>query len=313
MLRSSAKRLISRYAGDLVNIYLTHYRVHHRIPDLKNQPSFTDRIAFRRLYPQPHFAPLTDKVKVRDYVRERVGEQYLVPVYRITADAESIDFGELPLSFAMKASHGCGWNEFVRENDNRSAEYLRKKAQYWLSQNFYRFRRERHYKEIPPRIMFEELLTDGGLQPKDYKIHCFRRGNILTQIIQVHSDRFGDHKVNFYAADWSDISLSHGYKSLPPKQLPPPENLEEMLYVARSLSVDLNYVRVDLYSLRGRVYFGEMTFTPGAGLMRFNPICADKQWASLFDPDPYKTEDGISKSQFWLKNFLRPAALKMEE
>jgi hypothetical protein len=256
---------------------------------------------------------LTDKVKVRDYVRECVGERYLIPVYKVTADMENFEFAELPPCFAMKASHGSGWNELVRETDIRSPEALRRKAQYWLSQNFYRFRRERHYKEIPPRIMFEELLTDGGLQPRDYKIHCFRRGSTFTQIIQVHSDRFGDHKVNFFTADWSDISLSHGYGSLPAKQLPPPENLEEMLYVARILSDDLNYVRVDLYSLTGRVYFGEMTFTPGAGLMRFNPVCADKQWASLFDPDPYGTGDGVSKSQSWLKTLLSPAALKAED
>ncbi|WP_441986096.1 ATP-grasp fold amidoligase family protein [Microvirga sp. 2YAF29] len=228
---------------------------------------------------------MTDKVKVRDYVRERVGERYLIPVYKITTDMESIQFEELPSSFAMKASHGCGWNEFVRDNDGRNTEFLRKKAQHWLGQNFYHVRRERHYKEIPPRIMFEELLIDRGVQPNDYKIHCFRRNDALTQIIQVHFDRFGDHKVNFFTADWEAIPLSHGYKSLPPTQVQPPENLEEMLNVARILSSDLNYVRVDLYSLGGKIYFGEMTFTPGAGLMCFNPLCADKQWASLFDPD----------------------------
>jgi hypothetical protein len=286
MLKKLALKLLPRRARDFVSVYRSHSAAHGRFPDLKHQPTFSDRMAFRRLFPQPIFAALTDKVQVRDFVRSRLGEDYLVPIYCITSDIEHFSFEDLPLSFAMKASHGCGWNEFVEDRRDVDVELLRQKARSWLTRNFYFVNRECHYRDIPARILFEKLLTDKGRTPKDYKIHCFRKDRVLTQIIQVHSDRFDDHKVNFFTPDWIPITLDHGYPSSPAVQLTPPDNLSAMLAAADTLSEGFNYVRVDFYSIDGRIYFGEMTFTPAAGLFRFNPIEADKEWAALFDADP---------------------------
>ncbi|WP_230534502.1 ATP-grasp fold amidoligase family protein [Microvirga roseola] len=243
-------------------------------------------MAFRKLFPHPVFGILTDKIRVRDFVRDRLGESFLVPVYDITSDIESFSFESLPSSFVMKANHGCEWTELVSDKDSVDTELLRQKARRWLAQNFYDTHRERHYKSISPQIMFERLLTDRGQPPKDYKINCFRKNGILTQIVQVHSDRIANHKVNFFSHDWTPIRMDHGYPSAPCNELLRPDNLRQMLAAAEVLSEGFNFVRVDLYSVEGRIYFGEMTFTPGAGGLRFNPVEMDEMWGSLFEPDP---------------------------
>jgi hypothetical protein len=219
-------------------------------------------------------------------VKDRIGEAYLIPLHAVTSDPERFRFESLPPSYMMKANHGCGWNEVVRDAARADVDVLRAKARSWLDQDFARHKRERHYGGIRPRIMFEELLQDEGRVPKDYKIHCFRRNGQLRQVIQVHCDRFGDHRVNFFTPEWEPIPFSHGYASAVSEAVPRPANLDAMLDLAGRLGDPFNYVRVDLYSLAERIYFGELTFTPGAGLMAFYPAVVDAEWAGHFDPDP---------------------------
>ena len=285
LLHGRARKVLFRCMSDKAIVYLTHYLVHGHLPDFRHQPSFSERIAFRRLFPQPVFTILSDKVRVREYVRRRIGEAYLIPIYAVTSDIENFAFENLPPAFVMKASHGSRWVEIVWSKAEVDVEQLRLKAAYWLKQNFYSQQRECHYQNIPPHIIFETLLADGGKPPKDYKIHCFRSNQVLTQIIQVHSDRFTNHKMNFLTADWTPINLSLGRPSVPNQELLPPQNLKDMLAVADNLSEGFNYVRVDLYSFAGQLYFGEMTFTPGAGLMPFDPVEKEYEWALLFEPD----------------------------
>lgn len=278
--------------GDRPAVYLSHFVVHGRLPNLREQKTFSERIAFRRLCPQPIFTPLSDKIEVRGYVRDRVGEACLIPLLAVTTEPETFRFDRLPGSYMMKANHGCGWNEVVLDNTQADIEALRARARTWLGQNFARNKRERHYGGIRPRIMFETLLQDGGRVPKDYKVHCFRRNGQLRQIIQVHCDRFGDHRVNFFTPEWEPIPFSHGYASAGLEAVPRPANLDAMLGLSARLADPFNYVRVDLYSLGERIFFGELTFTPGAGLMAFNPSAVDAEWAGHFDPDPSYFNDG---------------------
>jgi hypothetical protein len=268
--------------------------VHGRLPNLREQRTFSERIAFRRLCPQAIFTPLSDKFEARGYVKDRVGEAYLVPLHAVTSEPEHFPFESLPGSYMMKANHGCGWNEVVLNSAQADVGVLRAKARSWLDQNFARHKRERHYSSIRPKIMFETLLQDNGRVPKDYKIHCFRRNGQLTQVIQVHCDRFGDHRVNFFTSEWEPIPFSHGYASAGKEAVSRPANLDAMLELAARLADPFNYVRVDLYSLREKIYFGELTFTPGAGLMAFHPSMVDAEWAGHFDPDPSYFNDATT-------------------
>lgn len=273
------------HLNDKAFVYQNHFRAHRRLPDLTTQSRFTDRMAYRRLYPSAIFTPLSDKVQVRDYVKELVGEKYLIPLLAVTTNIDDFSFENLPSSFAMKASHGSKWNEFVHDKSEADIEALRSKARKWLSQNYYMKLRERHYREITPRILFETLLLDQGKLPKDYKVHCFRKNGKLTQIVQVVSNRFEDQKANYFTTDWDPIDMDQGYTSIPSTLLPRPDALNELLSVSDILSSNLNYVRVDLYLVDSKIYFGEMSFTPNAGLLRFRPDSMDERWGALFEMD----------------------------
>jgi hypothetical protein len=276
---------IEPHLTDTAFVFQNHFRAHRRFPDLRTQRRFTDRMAFRRLYPSPLFTPLSDKIQVRDYVKELAGEKYLIPLLAVTSDIDGFSFDDLPSVFVMKASHGSKWNAIVQDKGEADIEALRSKARKWLSQNYYTKLRERHYREIHPRILFETLLLDQGELPKDYKVHCFRNNGNLTRIVQVVSDRFEDQKANYFTKDWEPIDMSQGFSAAPNICLPRPEALDELLTVSDALSKSFNYVRVDMYLIGSRVYFGEMSFTPNAGLLRFSPDAMDERWANLFEKD----------------------------
>ncbi len=288
MLRKSLGKLFRRHASDALFVHVTHFRVHGRLPDLAGARRFTDRIAYRRLHPQPAFGPLTDKLEVRGFVRDRLGEDALIPLLAEVGDMDEVPFPALPSAFVMKASHGSGWTHMVPDKAREDVEALRRMGRDWLGRNFYRTNRERQYERIPPRVMFEALILEDGRPARDYKVHCFRQGERLTRIVQVHSDRFGDHRVNLFTPDWQPVRIGLG-PDYPPGAdgtVARPADLDALLHAADLLSRPFNYVRVDLYATGGRVYFGELTFTPSAGLQRFEPLDADEAWARLFEPDP---------------------------
>lgn len=278
-------RACRKLPSDSISVLLSHSVVHRSLSLLVGQKTYSERIALRKLRPHPTYAALSDKMEVRAFVEERIGDQYLVQLYEIIDDADDFDFSTLPRSYVMKATHGSGWVKLVTNGHQADVGQLRALAGDWLSDNYFPKYRERHYRSIRPRVMFEQLLLDSGTPAKDYKIHCFRKGDRFTQIVQLHSDRFSDHRVNFFSADWRPLDVSHGYESAHPSTITKPEQLDALLQVSDLLSRGMNYVRVDLYVASGRVFFGELTFTPGAGLLRFHPKQMDRQWASLFDPD----------------------------
>jgi hypothetical protein len=145
-----------------------------------------------------------------------------------------------------------------------------------LAINYYCLCREWPYKKIKTRIIAEKLMFDdlgGGL--KDYKIFCF---NGDPKIIQVDIDRFTDHKRNFYSLQWEYQPLALKYLTVPHITVPKPEVLEQMLDLARKLSTSKTFIRVDLYVIGNKIYFGELTFYPEAGYGLFEP----PEWNKIF-------------------------------
>jgi hypothetical protein len=186
----------------------------------------------------------------------------------------------------MKANHGSSFVEVVHDKSKVSFEGLKLLAAQWLSTNFYRNARERHYRGIEPRLFFETLLLDNsGKIPADVKVHCFRRKAGRPEMYVLHiTDRFGqDPRGNIYDVNWNhlDVSVAGYARSVTPE--PPPDNLAMVLQVAEILSRDFDYVRVDLYATDNAIYFGELTFTPGAGVVPLSPDRIDFEWGRLFD------------------------------
>jgi hypothetical protein len=270
-------------AQDAVRITSHHWRAHGRLPRLWSQTHFTDLIAYRKLFPKPIYGELTDKILVRDFIAKRVGPRHLVPLLASAEDMDGFDFGALPNSFVMKASHGSGWVRLVWDKAAADVEALRREASAWLTQSYHAMFSERQYRGIRPRIVFEELLGEDGEVARDYKVNCFRKGGELTHIFEVHSSRFNGHRAAFLDDNWTPVGLTWGASAALPEDLRKPAEFDEMLAIADALSEGFNHVRVDLYTFRGTVYVGELTFTPGAGLQRFNPPEYDQAWGRLFE------------------------------
>jgi hypothetical protein len=287
---SFPKRLFDGAKGWLPDsVYLSIYHRHKvgRFPNLRAPQTFNEKILHRCLYPDPRYATLTDKLAVRHYVRRKVGDDYLIG---LIADPDRFTrevFNSLPSSFVMKANHGSGFVKLVHDKSQTSFEELDALAQQWLVTDFYRVMRERHYRTIQPKIFFEELLLEpSGVVPADFKIHCFFNEGAQepTIYIALISDRFAAHpRGDMYDADWNRLDIAIGHYPRSETPLPRPHNFDELLTVATRLAQDFDYVRVDLYAPGDKIYFGELTFTPGAGVFPMFPDRVDFEWGRLMN------------------------------
>jgi len=209
--RQSTVRKIKEAAKSLLPAPLFLSLLHHkeigRYPSLLRPTTFNEKILRKSLRPDPWFAELTDKLTVRKYVARVLGEEHVIPLLAAPDTFSKEVFDALPNSFVMKANHGSSYVEVVRDKSTRSFEELRELADHWLTLDFYKIAREKHYRQIEPRVFFEHLLLDkSGQIPADYKLHCFGgRSGRPTIYILVISDRFGSTRVATYTTPTGTI------------------------------------------------------------------------------------------------------------
>ena len=231
--------------------------------NFRQPKTFNDKVNELKLKYRNTLAPIVaDKVSVRDFVKEKIGEQYLVPIIDIFDSADKIILEELPNSFVIKANHGSGWNLICLDKTKLDWEIEKKKLNSWLSQNAYYLNREWQYKSIKPLLICEELL---GNDVKDYKVFCF---DGKPKFIQVDSDRFSNHERSFFDLSWNELDITIRYPRIS-KLPPPPPNLKLMFQLAERLSNDFPFCRIDLYNIEGEIFFGEITLHPGGGVEPF--------------------------------------------
>lgn len=256
--------------------------------NLKCPTTFNEKLQWLKLYwRDPLLVALADKVEVRNYVSQKVGDKYLIPLIAVCRSEKEIVVAAEGRKSAIKMSHASGWNVIVSDEKNVDWGDVAKKCREWFASNYYFSSREFQYRAIPHRAVIEELLFDqSGRIPKDYKFHVFRNGSEVELFVQVDSDRFEDHTRNFFSERWESLDFGLQYKRGDPGTLRP-VNFEEMKEVALILSEGFPYVRVDLYDTGDNVYFGELTFTPGAGYETFTPNNYDYLWGELLDLSSY--------------------------
>ena len=253
-------------------------------PDLDHPQTFSEKIQWLKLNDRnPLYTKLVDKYEVRAYVAQKLGEEYLVPLLGGPWDSfDEIDFNALPDRFVLKCTHDSGGSVICRDKSTLDIAAAGKKINGCLKRNYFWGQREWPYKGVKPRIIAEEYMVDeSGYELKDYKIHCFSGE---PKLIQVDYGRFIRHERNIYTPDWTYIPMSIKYPTNKEHDIAKPERLEKMLEIARLLSQDIQYVRVDLYYLFGQVLFGEMTLHHGSGMELFDPPEWDLklgQWLAL--------------------------------
>lgn len=270
----SASRFI---LGDEQYLKMLYKRALGRPLNLAQPEAFSEKLQWLKLYDKnPLKTKCADKLMVREYVNERIGEKYLIPLIFSTANPAEIPFSRLPDKYIIKTNHGSGTNIIVdggemtvkKQKMALDKEYIISQLKRWLRNDFSKIGHEWEYKDIPRRVLVEELLRDesGNKVLNDYKIHCF---NGKAQYIQTITDRLTGVKENWYTNNWESVNVY--YFSKDKKTIKKPDNLIEILMVAEKLAAGFLYVRVDLYLSRGNLYFGELTFHPAGGFMNFVP------------------------------------------
>lgn len=240
-------------------------------------------------------APFADKLAVRNYVAQKAGAQYLVPLLahadRLTRDL----WDRLPDSFMLKPNHASGWSHLVRNKQEEDFDTLAARTDNWLARNYYYIYRENQYRPIAPALMFEEDLTQGPGQPEpdasdshgglvDYKVLCFHGKPLLILAVIWGPPR----QRLYYDFDWNKLDVRQVLSN--ESDLPRPAGLDEMYRVAETLAKGFDFVRVDLFSVPRGIFFGELTFTPLAATDPFEPPAFDAFLGDLWaDPDAART------------------------
>jgi len=266
-------------------IQKTFERLQGYSPNLITPRTFSEKIQWFKLHVRNRqYSELTDKIQVRAYVTSKIGEHYLIPLYFTTARPQDITIASLPATnFVIKTNHASGKVFIFKHRDEVNFKQLHKDLLLLMQFNFYHAHREHHYKNIRPQIMVEQFIqTEQGEVPNDYKFHCF---DGCVHAIQVDTQRFTNHCRIFYDTEWNKLPIALRFPLA--SSLPRPKMLSKMLELVATLAADFVYVRVDLYATDDAIYFGELTFTPGAGFEKFSPLQIDEEWGKLYQLNIY--------------------------
>lgn len=239
--------------------------------DYLEPKKFSEKIQWIMLHDSTQIkAELTDKYLVRTYITKKIGDEHLIPLLGVWDRFEEIDFEKLPEQFVLKCNHGSGMNVVVKNKEAINQDLMRTQFDIWLNSNFSYNNFELQYNGINPKILAEKYIEqmDGNLY--DYKVHCFNGEPRFIQVIGNRDFEAHTAKQLFYDFNWKSQSWTTGSYPKYVKELPRPNKLEVLYDLSKKLCYQFDYVRVDFYIIEDKILFGEMTFTPNAGLYQYN-------------------------------------------
>ena len=255
--------------------------------DLLNPITYTEKAQWSKLYDRNCMkSVLSDKVAVREWVGNRIGYEYLIPLIGTWDSVDEIDFEKLPESFVLKTNNASATNIIVPDKSMVSFEKLKRTLQDWLKIEFGWYLFEFQYLYIPPKIIAEKYMKDSDhFELQDYKFLCFDGS---PRFVWVDSDRYSSHKRATFDLDWNLQDWSFGSYPRPVELPEKPVCFDEIVELVRRLAEGFSHVRVDMYVISGRPYFGEMTFTSGGGFEPVFPSEMDAKLGALWKIDASK-------------------------
>ena len=235
--------------------------------NLDNPRLFDEKLNWLKINKkEPKYTKYVDKYEAKFIVSKIIGEKYIIPTLGIYNDIKEIDFESLPNQFVIKTTHDSGGVFVCREKNKKNIKIMKKIINKSMNRNFYSLYREYPYKDVKPRIIIEKLITNSkdSNELNDYKFFCF---NGEVDSVMVCCDRnTGNTKFYFMDLDWNLKKYNKSSLLLPENfSIPKPNKFNEMIEIAKKLSVNKRFVRIDLYESNDNIYFGEFTFFPDAG------------------------------------------------
>lgn len=254
--------------------------------DWNNLQTYSEKMQWEKLFNYDERKIIcTDKYRVREWVEQRLGGEYLIPLLGVWDRAEDIDFDKLPNQFVLKTNCSSGDVIIVKDKSmltKNDIKGYRKKLNYYLDMQFGYNTCELHYNQIKPKIIAETFIECSGSDLPDYKFLCFEG---KPYFCWVDIDRYHGHKRNVYDMEWN-LQDWHQYNyGISKEGVEKPANFEKMVKIATTLCKGFHHVRVDLYDISGKIYFGEMTFTNSSGFEKIEPKSADFMLGELWKID----------------------------
>ena len=240
--------------------------------NLENPQTYNEKLQWLKLYNRkPEYTQMVDKYEVKKYVADIIGEEYIIPTLGVWDKVDDIDFDALPNQFVLKCTHDSGGIVICKDKSRLNIDKVKKKLKKSLKNNYYYSNKEWVYKNIVPRIIAEQYMVDeSGYELKDYKWFCF---DGVPKILFIASDRGNDTeetKFDFYDMDFNHLPFTNGHPNAT-KAISKPHSFDKMKEIVAQLSQKIPHVRVDLYDINGKIYFGELTFFHWSGTMKFEP------------------------------------------
>ena len=240
--------------------------------DLENPATFNEKLQWLKLYDRkPEYTQMVDKLAVKQYVAEKIGEQYIIPTLGVWDSFDEIDFDALPNQFVLKCTHDSGGLVICKDKSKLDKQKAKKKIERSLKREFFVVGREWPYKNVPKRIIAEKYVEDTATSElRDYKFFCFDGKPKLLFVATDRQTPGEEVKFDFFDMEYNHVDLRNGHQNAknPPEK---PKQFELMKELAEILSGGIPHVRVDFYEVNGQVFFGEITFFHFNGMVPFEP------------------------------------------
>ncbi len=237
--------------------------------NLNNPKTFNEKLNWLKVNEINHEqTKYVDKYTVRKYIADSIGEEYLVPLIGVYDTVDEIPWETLPEKFVLKCTTGSGGNIICTNKNECNINKSKKKLNSYLNKNYFYLNRETPYKQVNPKIICEQFISDTNITPNDYKVYCF---NGKAKLLEFHIDRFNNqkHTCDYYDTNLNKLDFRWG--TTPSEiDLPYKDVAKFLIHLSEEIAKSFIHVRVDWYVVANKIYFGETTFFNGGGYELFN-------------------------------------------
>ncbi|MBR1802801.1 MAG: glycosyl transferase [Clostridia bacterium] len=293
LLKLDNRRIITLNDKKYLNI--VYENAFNKTINWNNPQTFNEKLQWLKLYDRnPEYTKMVDKYEAKKYVADIIGEEYIIPTLGVWERFENINFEELPNQFVLKCTHDSGGLVICKDKKEFNIDKARRKINECMKKNYYYAGREWPYKNVEPRIIAEKYMVEENSEElKDYKFLCFN-GKVKCSFVCTERYSKEGLKVTFFDLDWNRMPFQRHYPASE-KPINKPINYEQMIQISETLSKNVPFVRVDLYEINNKVYFGELTFFPGCGFEEFTPEDWDKKLGDWIQLPDIKLEESYEK------------------
>lgn len=285
------------WMSDCLHLKMTYLICKRQHLNLDNPVTFNEKLQWLKLYNRnPIYTLLVDKNKVKKWVADKIGEEYIIPTLAVYKSVDEINPDELPNQFVLKCNHDSGSVVVCKDKSSFDFEKAKSKLRKCLDTDTSAQFGEWAYRNVPRCVIAEQYMEEAGQTDlMDYKWFCF---DGIPRIMYMSRDHSTHATTDFFDMEFNHLPIR---MQAPPSEILPerPTNFEEMKRLAAVLSEGIPQVRVDFYVINGQIYFGEMTFYHCGGMVDVKPYEWNVKMGEMINlPPPIKSKEKVKHRRF---------------